>query len=245
MDANSFLKRITLIALITALPTFVSASSPGGGGHSSGGGGGHSAGGFGGGRAGNGGRSFAGMHGNAGIVRPGPALAGNSRNFRNGPSGPANWHGNNAWRNGNGDWNGHGNWRHGHETAWHRHNHDEEHEHHHRDRFFFGFFPYWYPGWGYYDYGYYGYPYYSDYSYDYPDYYYPDYSSYSGRNGSASIQVLVQGSLARRGYYDGPVDGVVGSGTRSAIREFQRDNGLPVTGHIDSQLVQALQNGRD
>ena len=36
MDANSFLKRITLIALVTALPTFVSASSPGGGGHSSG-----------------------------------------------------------------------------------------------------------------------------------------------------------------------------------------------------------------
>jgi len=242
MDANSFLKRITLIALITALPTFVSASSPGGGGHSSGGGGGHSAGGFGGGRAGNGGRSFAGMHGNAGIVRPGPALVGNSRNFRNGPSGPANWHGNNDWRHGNGDWNGHGNWRHGHETAWHRHNHDEEHEHHHRDRFFFGFFPYWYPGWGYYDYGY---PYYSDYSYYYPDYNYPDSGYYSGQNGSANIQVLVQDSLARRGYYAGRVDGVVGPGTRSAIREFQRDNGLPVTGRIDSQLVQALQIGRD
>ncbi len=78
----------------------------------------------------------------------------------------------------------------------------------------------------------------------YPNNYYPD-NGYSGQNGSASIQALVQDSLARRGYYDGPVDGVVGSGTRSAIREFQRDNGLPVTGRIDSQLVQTLQIGRD
>lgn len=37
MDANSFLKRITLIALVSALPTFVSLASTGGGGHSSGG----------------------------------------------------------------------------------------------------------------------------------------------------------------------------------------------------------------
>jgi peptidoglycan hydrolase-like protein with peptidoglycan-binding domain len=57
--------------------------------------------------------------------------------------------------------------------------------------------------------------------------------------------VLVQGALAQRGYYDGQIDGVAGPGTRSAIREFQRDNGLPVTGRIDSQLVQALKNGRD
>ena len=57
--------------------------------------------------------------------------------------------------------------------------------------------------------------------------------------------MLVQGALAQRGYYDGQIDGVLGPGTRSAIREFQRDNGLPVTGRIDSQLVQALKNGRD
>jgi hypothetical protein len=37
MDANSFLKRVTLIALASALPTFVSVASPAGGGHSSGG----------------------------------------------------------------------------------------------------------------------------------------------------------------------------------------------------------------
>jgi hypothetical protein len=37
MDANSFLKRVTLVALASALPTFVSIASAGGGGHSSGG----------------------------------------------------------------------------------------------------------------------------------------------------------------------------------------------------------------
>jgi peptidoglycan hydrolase-like protein with peptidoglycan-binding domain len=57
--------------------------------------------------------------------------------------------------------------------------------------------------------------------------------------------VLVQGALARRGYYDGQIDGVAGPGTRSAIREFQHDNGLPVTGRIDSQLVQSLTNQKD
>jgi hypothetical protein len=169
--------------------------------------------------------------GGRGAFRPG----GYMHNYRYAYAGNANsWHGSgDSWHGNGSSWHGHGDRR--------RHGEEEEHERHHH-RFSFGFFPYWYPGWGYYDYGY---PYYSDYSYDYPDYYYPDNASYSGRNGSASIQVLVQDSLARRGYYDGPVDGVVASGTRNAIREFQRDNGLPVTGRIDSQLVQALQNGRD
>jgi hypothetical protein len=212
MDANSFLKRIALIALVTALPTFVSASSPGGG---------HSGGGSSGGHSASGGHPAFGGRG-------GPRPGGYMRNYRYAYAGNS-WHGN------AGSWHGRGDWRHG---------HDDFHHHH---RFSFGFFPYWYPGWGYYDYGY---PYYPDYSYDYPDYYYPDngYSDngyYSGGNRSASIQMLVQDALARRGYYDGEVDGVVGSGTRSAIREFQRDNGLPVTGRIDSQLVQALKIGRD
>ena len=109
--------------------------------------------------------------------------------------------------------------------------------------FDFGFSPFWYPG-PVYDYGY-------PYPDDYPDYYYPDSRDYRGRRGSSnqrstvSIEVLVQSALARRGYYSGPVDGVIGSGTRSAIREFQNDNRLPVTGQIDGPLVQALRIGRD
>jgi hypothetical protein len=115
-------------------------------------------------------------------------------------------------------------------------------------RFNFGFYPFWYPGAGYYGYGY---PYYGGYRDDSSDYYYPDSAYYRGQRGSsdqrasASIEVLVQAALARRGYYGGGVDGVIGPGTRSAIRQFQNDNGLPVTGQIDSQLVQALRIGRD
>src|ERR1700737_3334576 len=43
MDAKSFLKRAILIALVSALPTFVSVASAHGGGHSSGGSGGSGA----------------------------------------------------------------------------------------------------------------------------------------------------------------------------------------------------------
>jgi hypothetical protein len=112
-------------------------------------------------------------------------------------------------------------------------------------RFNFGFYPFWYPGPVVY-----GYPDYGDYPDDDPDYY-PENGYYRGRHGSSdqrstvSIEVLVQSALARRGYYAGPVDGVIGSGTRSAIRQFQNDDRLPVTGQIDGQLVQALKIGRD
>jgi hypothetical protein len=182
------------------------------------------------------------MHGNPGMIRRGPGIAGGSRVFSADPAGRGHWSRNSQWRRG--DWNGQGDWRHGNRTAWRRHDEGRDHEHHRHDRFSFGFFPYWYPGWGYYDYGY---PYYA---YDYPDYYYPDNGYYypdngyySDQNGSANVPALVQQSLARRGYYAGGVDGVIGPETRSAIREFQRDNGLPVTGRIDSQLMQALKLG--
>jgi lysozyme family protein len=81
------------------------------------------------------------------------------------------------------------------------------------------------------------------YSSDYYDDYYSDNDYYSVPGVSASIQVLVQTDLTRRGYYAGQVDGVIGPETRNAIREFQRDNGLQVTGDINSQLVQALKLG--
>jgi hypothetical protein len=139
-------------------------------------------------------------------------------------------HGNRYWHgtSGSGQWN-HGDWHHG---DWHHGDRD----HHHR--FSFGFFPYWYPGYGGYGYYDYGYPYYADYS----DYY-PEYPSDYG-SGPARAALFVQDALARRGYYEGEVDGVIGSQTRSAIREFQRDNGLPVTGQINSSLLRTLRNAR-
>ena len=37
-----------------------------------------------------------------------------------------------------------------------------------------------------------------------------------------------------------PIDGVIGSGSIQAIREFQAAQGLPVTGRIDPEIVEGL-----
>ncbi|MDQ3620938.1 MAG: peptidoglycan-binding protein [Verrucomicrobiota bacterium] len=51
-----------------------------------------------------------------------------------------------------------------------------------------------------------------------------------------SLEIDVQMALRRAGYYRGPIDGAIGPGSRNAIREFQVDNGLAVTGRIDRGL---------
>ncbi len=63
-----------------------------------------------------------------------------------------------------------------------------------------------------------------------------------GYRGVASdaLAVDVQRSLARRGFYRGQIDGDVGPGTRAAIRSYQYDRGLTVTGRIDGALVRSL-----
>jgi hypothetical protein len=53
-------------------------------------------------------------------------------------------------------------------------------------------------------------------------------------------RVAVQDALAQAGYYNGPIDGIIGSGTRSAILNYQYDAGLPATGMIDDSLVRSL-----
>ena len=135
----------------------------------------------------------------------------------------------------------------GHEFGRFDHRHDFAFRHRDFDRFrdrdfdrddrffrhrhvFFGFdfasfgYPWWYPY-------YYGYPY--DYSYyDYGPAY--DYQYWN------DLAVSVQSELARRGYYQGAIDGLIGSGSREAIRAFQAVQGLPVTERIDPKLLKAL-----
>ena len=65
------------------------------------------------------------------------------------------------------------------------------------------------------------------------------YSPYSSSRSSTAASV--QKSLTREGYYHGPIDGDVGPGTRQAIAQYQGDNGLRVTGHINTPLIQSLQ----
>jgi hypothetical protein len=74
-----------------------------------------------------------------------------------------------------------------------------------------------------------------------PDYVYydePVASTYAYSSGSMVADV--QRQLAHEGYNPGPIDGVLGGQTRSAIAAFQHDNGLAATGRIDMALLDEL-----
>jgi len=49
-----------------------------------------------------------------------------------------------------------------------------------------------------------------------------------------------QQQLKDRGYYSGPVDGVLGPATEASLRAYQRDRGLKVTGRLDSSTIRSL-----
>ncbi|MDE4543164.1 spore cortex-lytic enzyme [Thermoanaerobacterium sp. R66] len=61
---------------------------------------------------------------------------------------------------------------------------------------------------------------------------------YWGNSGSDVSRV--QSRLKDWGYYDGPVDGFFGVRTWLAVRKFQANNGLNVTGIVDDQTKVAL-----
>jgi hypothetical protein len=84
---------------------------------------------------------------------------------------------------------------------------------------------YWFPAWGYAP----G----ITYVYDGPIY------AYNGWTPDR-VTVDVQEQLARAGYYDGPIDGVLGPMTREAIAAFQADNGLAITSAIDEPTLDSL-----
>jgi len=50
----------------------------------------------------------------------------------------------------------------------------------------------------------------------------------------------VQQALKDKGYDVGAVDGIMGGGTKAAIRKFQEDNGLPIGGSLNIELLKAL-----
>jgi hypothetical protein len=126
-------------------------------------------------------------------------------------------------------------------NGWRRHHHHHDCD---DDRFFFyGSFGYpFYPfGYSYYNYyPYYGYSSYYptsyDVSYDNNDYQ-SDYNDGSYGDGGGSIVLEVQRRLAREGFYQGPLDGVMGSRTHYAIRAYERSHGLRADGEIDDQLL--------
>jgi peptidoglycan hydrolase-like protein with peptidoglycan-binding domain len=57
---------------------------------------------------------------------------------------------------------------------------------------------------------------------------------------SGELVLDIQQRLAALGYPDVPLNGQLGTSTRSAIMAFQRNSGLPMTGSIDSELLNRL-----
>jgi len=187
-------------------------------------------------RAGGGGRVHVGSM-QARSAPPGAYRGTYGRNWSGG-----NWNGRNwSGRNWNGrNWNNwNGNWR---------------HHHGHNDVVFIGDFGFpWWWGWGSYypwgyPYGYYGYGdgygYGGGYGggYGYGGYGYGGYGDggygynygqrqprYDG-SGTRSRVAELQRRLARAGYYNGSVDGVMGPQTRRAIRAYERDHGYADAG---------------
>jgi Putative peptidoglycan binding domain len=84
---------------------------------------------------------------------------------------------------------------------------------------------YWFPAWGYAPS--------VSYVYDGPIY------AYNGLSPD-QVTVNVQEQLARAGYYDGPIDGLLGPMTREAIASYQADNGLAITSAIDEPTLATL-----
>ena len=121
---------------------------------------------------------------------------------------------------------------HNYQSQWH----DRGWWHHHCDRIVFVtvysqpfpfFFDagYWYPAWGY-----------------YPDSYYPYDGPIYGYNDLQPDEIIgnVQTELYNEGYYNGPIDGILGPDTRAAIADYQADRGLAVTAAIDEPTVESL-----
>lgn len=53
----------------------------------------------------------------------------------------------------------------------------------------------------------------------------------------------LQSELQRQGLYNGPIDGIVGPKTRTALTQYQQRQGLPPTGEIDTTTLQRLTGG--
>jgi Putative peptidoglycan binding domain len=84
----------------------------------------------------------------------------------------------------------------------------------------------WYPAWGYN-------PYYTSYVYNGPIFGY-------GYAMPGDVTAQVQRALAARGFYYGPIDGILGPATRGAIQRYQIARGLVATAAIDEPTLATL-----
>ena len=147
------------------------------------------------------------------------------------------------------EWHDANNWH----RDWGRHR-----AHFHNNRIFVFIGGFW---WGLYPWDYYSY-YGDSYTYDYDDGYpydyyngypysyygssfpsdYNDQPSYAGSEQSVANATVsaVQSALAKLGYYNGAIDGVLGDETESALARYQQDKDISVTGTADAATLQSL-----
>lgn len=85
---------------------------------------------------------------------------------------------------------------------------------------------YWYPAWGYAPNLYF--------AYDGPIY------AGSAEVDPAQVVANVQSALQQQGFYQGAIDGVLGTDTSAALAAYQQGQGLETTGAIDQPTLQAL-----
>ena len=135
------------------------------------------------------------------------------------------------WRGGSGD-----------RRRWGSGNHHRFHRRYYGSRFYYGSYPY---GYGYGSAFNIGRPFYGtagDYFFNgyHPRYAYYD-SGFRSTRSNQSVVPRVQQQLAEAGFYSGPIDGILGDATRRAIRAYERANGLPVDGRIDTELLRSME----
>jgi hypothetical protein len=92
--------------------------------------------------------------------------------------------------------------------------------------------------------GYYPWDFYPYYGYDYYPYDYytdvePTSQAYAAQQPDQNVSA-VQSDLAQLGYYDGPIDGLFGADTRTALTRYQIDRRLQVTGSLTNETMQSL-----
>lgn len=60
---------------------------------------------------------------------------------------------------------------------------------------------------------------------------------------AANLMLEIQRELATKGYYDGAVDGIAGPRAMQAIRDFEKANGLKMTGAPSEALLEKIRHG--
>src|SRR5260370_27774514 len=92
---------------------------------------------------------------------------------------------------------------------------------------------------GFYPWDFYPYYAYDYYPYDYYTYVEPTYQDYATQQPDSNVSA-VQADLAQLGYYNGPIDGLFGADTRTALTRYQIDRHLQVTGSLTNETLQSL-----